>query len=309
MHKIKGVFSAALTPINKDYSINLNLYLSHCQWLLKQNLTGLGIFGTTGEANSFSIDQKIQALEFLIENNINPKYLMPGTGQCSVSDTVKFTKKCSALNVRAVLVLPAFFYKNVTDEGIIEYYKRIIEEVGDNKLQYILYHIPQVSGVAITFDVIEKLIQLYPDNVVGMKDSSGDLDNMLKITKFFSGFSLFSGSDSLAFKVCKHGGAGAITATSNISGKLLSYIINNYKEESSIDNFQELQLLQEKIRQTLFIHEPVSALKAFMALKYSKSEWNRVNPPLHKIDHPKDNKTIISLIELIKKMDELLPTT
>ena len=309
MHKIKGVFSAALTPINEDYSINLHLFFSHCHWLLNQGVDGLGVFGTTGEASSFNIDEKIKAIEYLINSKISPNKLIPGTGHCSIADTVRFTKKCSELKVKAVLILPAFFYKGVSDEGVIEYYQRVIEGVGDNNLHYILYHIPQTSGVPITFDVIEKLIKLYPSNVVGIKDSSGDLDNMLKITKFFNGFSLFSGSDSLALKVSKHGGAGAITAASNISGKLLSYIINNYKEESSIDNFQELQLLQEKIRQTLFTHEPVSALKAFMALKYSKSEWNRVNPPLHKIDHPKDNKTIISLIELIKKMDELLPTT
>ena len=309
MHKINGVFSASLTPINEDYSINLNSYLSHCQWLLKQNLTGLAIFGTTGEANSFTIDEKIRAIEFLIDNKIYANQLMPGTGQCSISDTVRFTKRCSELKVRAVLVLPPFFYKGVSDEGIIEYYKRVIEEVGDKHLKYILYHIPQVSGVPITFDVIEKLIKMYPTNVVGMKDSSGDLDNMLKVTKFFNGFSLFSGHDSLALKVVKHGGAGAITATSNISGRLLSFIINNYKEEFLIDNFQEHQLLQEKIRQTLTTHEPISALKAFMSVRYGKSEWNRINPPLTKIINPENHKTVISLLELIKKMDELVPSS
>lgn len=307
MHKIKGVFSAALTPINDDYSINLISYLAHCKWLLKQNLTGLGIFGTTGEANCFNIDEKIEALDFLIDNNIEPNLLLPGTGQCSIIDTVKFTKRCSTLKVKAVLVLPPFFYKDVSEEGVIEYYKRVIEEVGDNDLQYILYNIPQTSGVEITFDIIEKLIKLYPNNVIGMKDSSGNLDNMLKITKFFNEFSLFSGSDSLALKVTKHGGAGAITATTNISGKLLSFIINNFKKESEIHNFHELQLLQEKIRQTLFTHEPVSALKAFMSIKFNKSEWNRVSPPLQKIENPAQHKTIIGLIELIKKMDELVP--
>ena len=305
MLKINGVFSAALTPLNQDYSINLKSYLSHCQWLLKQNLSGLGIFGTTGEANAFNVDEKIQALEFIIDN-INPKYLMPGTGQCSLKDTIKLTKKCSELKVRAVLVLPPFFYKGVSDDGVIEYYKKVVEEVGDNNLQYILYNIPQNTGVSISFDVIENLIKLYPNNIVGMKDSSGDLDNMLKITKFFDDFSLFSGSDSLALKVCKHGGAGAITATSNISGRLLSFIVKNYRDETSIDNFQQLQNLQENIRQTLFNHEPVSALKAFMSVKLGKDEWNRVTPPLQRISNPNNHKTVISLLELIKKMDELM---
>ena len=308
MHKIKGVFSAALTPINENYSINLNSYLSHCKWLLKQNLTGLGIFGTTGEANSFNVEEKIQALEFLMDNNISPNFLIPGTGQCSINDTIKFTKKCSALKVKAVLVLPPFFYKNVSEVGVIDYYKRVIEQVEDNDLHYILYNIPQTSGVPITFGIIEKLLKLYPNNVVGMKDSSGDLDNMLKVTKFFTGFSLFSGSDSLALKVIQHGGAGAITATTNISGKLLSFIINNYKDEAKIDNFNKLQLLQEKIRQTLFTHEPVSALKAFMSVKFNKNEWNRVSPPLKKIENPSQDKTIISLLKLVEKMEKLVPT-
>ena len=309
MHKINGVFSAALTPINEDFTINSHLFFSHCKWLLTQGLDGIGVFGTTGEANAFNVDEKINAIEYLINSKIKSDKLMPGTGQCSITDTIRFTKKCCALNVKAVLILPAFFYKGVTDEGVIEYYKRVIEEVGDNDLHYILYNIPQTSGITISFEIIEKLIKLYPNNVVGMKDSSGDLDNMLKVTKFFNEFSLFSGSDSLALKVCKHGGAGAITATSNISGRLLAYIINNYKEESSIDNFHELQLLQELIRQTLFTHEPISSLKGFMAIKYLNNEWNRLNPPLRKIENPENHKTVIGLIELIKKMDELIPSS
>ena len=132
---------------------------------------------------------------------------------------------------------------------------------------------------------------------------------MLKVTKIFNGFSLFSGHDSLALKVSKHGGAGAITAASNISGRLLSFIVNNYKDESKIDNFKDLQLLQEKIRQTLTTHEPVSALKAFMSVKYGKKDWNRVNPTLYRIKDPENHKTIIGLIQLIKKMDELVPAS
>ena len=306
MHKIYGVYSASLTPINEDFSINTSLFFSHCEWLLSQGVDGVAIFGTTGEANSFNIDEKINAVEYLINSKIASDKLMPGTGQCSITDTVKFTKRCADLKVKAVIVLPPFFYKMVSDEGVIEYYKRIIEEVGHSDLHYILYNIPQISGVHITFNIIEKLIKLYPNNFIGMKDSSGNLDNMLKITKFFNNFSLFSGSDSFALKLIKNGGAGAITATSNISGKLLSYIVNNYKNESIIKNFQEFQILQEHIRQTLFTHEPISVLKGFMSVKNNNNDWNRVNAPLQKIDDPRNHKAVISLIEMIKKMDELI---
>ncbi|SVC25898.1 uncharacterized protein METZ01_LOCUS278752, partial [marine metagenome] len=254
------------------------------------------------------VNEKIEAVNYLIDNNIGADKLIPGTGLCSIKDTVMYSKVNAKLKVKAILVLPAFYYKNVSNEGVVEFYKRVIGEVGDSDLKYILYNIPQVSGVSIGLEVIEQLIKLFPNNVVGMKESSGNLDNMLRITKYFNNFSLFSGSDSLALKVCQRGGAGAITACSNISGKLLNYIINNYKKESEIKNFQLLQQLQEQIRKTLLLHEPISALKAFLSVTNNNENWNKVNPPLIKILHPKDHKTVMSLIELIKKMDELLPS-
>ena len=306
MQKIYGTYCAALTPLSIDHSINKELFLEHCNNLLLDGLDGLAIFGTTGEGNSLGVQEKIEAINYLIDNNISPDKLVPGTGLCSIRDTVIYSKAIAKLKVKAVLVLPAFYYKNVSNEGVIEFYKRVVEEVGDSDLKYILYNIPQVSGVSIGFEVIEQLIKLFPNNVVGMKESSGNLDNMLKITKYFNDFSLFSGSDSLALKVCKRGGAGAITATSNISGKLLCYIINNYKKEPEIENFQLLQKLQEQIRETSLTHEPISTLKAFLSIKSNNENWNRVNPPLIKISHPKDHKTVMSLIELVKKMDVLL---
>ena len=309
MDKLIGVYSASVTPINLDYSINKELFLKHCNNLLDHGVNGLAVFGTTGEANSFNVEEKIDSLEYLTANNFLPQNLIPGTGHCSIADTVKLTKKCSDLKVKAVLVLPAFFYKSVSDEGVINYYRRIVEEVGDKDLKYVLYHIPQTSGVPISFEVIDKLLKLYPKNIVGIKDSSGNLDNMLKMTKFFNGFSVFSGSDSLALKVCKRGGAGAITATSNISGKLLSFIVNNFKNDNSIENFAQLQLLQEKIREVLFTHEPVSAIKAYMSLLENNEEWNQVNPPLHRIDNPKSDKTVIGLLELTRKINELIPSS
>ena len=127
--------------------------------------------------------------------------------------------------------------------------------------------------------------------------------------KYFNEFSVFSGSDSLALQACKRGGAGAITAASNISGKLLVYIMKNYKNESQIPNFQEFQYLQEKIRATLLSHEPISTLKAFLSIKNNNSKWNRVNTPLTSIQNPSNHKTIISLSELIKKMESLLASS
>ena len=306
MHQINGTYCASVTPFNSDFSINKELLLSHCNYLLSQNVEGIAIFGTTGEANSLSIDEKIDAINYLIENNIESKKLLPGTGLNSIKDTITFTKAMAKINVRGVLVLPPSYYKNITSEGIINYYTRVVDGVEETNLHYLLYHFPQMSSLNIDLNVIEKLIQKFPNNIVGIKDSSGDIDNMLKMIKTFENFSVFSGSDSLALKAVKNGGAGAITAVSNISSGLLSFIVKNWREESSISNFSQIQKLQEEIRSNVFHYQPISSIKAFMAKKYNKPEWNRLLPPLVPLQDPSNNSIVISLEELIKKMEILL---
>ena len=163
-----------------------------------------------------------------------------------------------------------------------------------------------MSGVNIDLNIIEKLIYKYPENIVGIKDSSGDSDNMIKMIKIFKDFAVFTGSDSLALKAVRSGGAGAITATAYISGKLLNFIIKSQKEESSISKLLELQNLQEEIRSNVFHHQPISSLKAYISVRDDYPEWNRLLPPLIPLQDPSNNTTVISLHELIKKMNLLL---
>ena len=306
MHKISGVFSAALTPIKQDLSINKDLFLRHCQYLMRQGHDGLAIFGTTGEANSLSIQQKKDHLDFLVANRIDPRVLIPGTGSSSLSDAIDMTKHAASHKVKAILMLPPFYYKNVSREGIINYYRHVIERVGDNKLKYILYHIPQNSYVSIDLKIIEILLTLYPNNVIGLKDSSGDSDRMMKIIKYFNEFSVFCGHDSLALNICKRGGAGAITAGTNVCGKLLNFIIKNHKNESSIKNFADLQNLLKQIRQLITSHEPISLMKAYFSVVDNIPDWNNVLPPLKKIENPSNQKLVLILKELIKKIDPLI---
>ena len=156
MYKIYGTYCAALTPVNKDFSINNKLYLDHCNNLLSQGLDGLGIFGSTGESNSFTIDEKINAINFLLDNKIDPNKLIIGSGLCSIRDSVFLTKTAAQLKVKAVLVLPAFFYKNVSNDCVVEFYQRIVENVGDNNLKYIKSMFPllkiNVRGNVIYID-------------------------------------------------------------------------------------------------------------------------------------------------------------
>lgn len=309
MHKINGIYSAALTPINDDLSINKNLYLEHCQYLMKQGHDGLAIFGTTGEANSFSIKEKCDTIDFLLSNNLDSNLLIPGTGSSSVEDAIQLTKFAEKNKSRAVLLLPPFYYKNVSDEGIINYFRKIIETVGSSDFHYLLYNIPQTTSVVLNFNIIETLLKLYPNNIVGIKDSSGNIDSMLKTVKYFQDLALFCGHDSLALKIYKRGGAGAITAGTNIAGRLLSFIINNINKEKEIEDFNSYQALLEQIRETITLEEPISVMKAYFSIINKNADWNKVMPPLKSLDNPSNSKTIIRLIELTNKMDELIPSS
>ena len=308
MFKISGVYCASLTPVNNDLSINNDLYLRHCQSLMHKGLDGLTLFGTNGEASSFSIDQKKEAIQFLLNNKIDPKILLPGTGASSLQDAINMTKFCVEIGTKAVLVLPPYYFKNVSDDGIIKYYRNVIEESGDNNFKFLLYNIPQHSGVTISFSIIETLLKLYPNNVVGLKDSTGNMEGMLKTIKYFNNFAVFCGNGALALHTCRRGGAGAITGDANITAKLLSFIIHNYKNEKEIENFSDLQLLLEKIRNVLSSSEQISLLKAYYSVADNISEWNNLMPPLKAIDNPENNKQVIALLDLVGQIDTLVPS-
>ena len=157
--------------------------------------------------------------------------------------------------------------------------------------------------------MIEILLKLYPNNVVGLKDSSGDRDRMMKVIKYFNDFAVFCGHDSLALNICKRGGAGAITAGTNVCGKLLSFILKNYKNESSVKNFADLQNLLQQIRQVITSHEPISLMKAYFSIVDNIPDWNIVLPPLKKIEDPANQKLVLILKELLKKIDPLIANT
>ena len=309
MNKINGVYCASITPINTDLSLNKDLYLRHCQSLMQKGLDGLVLYGTNGEASSFSINQKKESIQFLLDNRIDPKALMLGTGASSLEDAINLTKFCVEIGAKAALVLPPYYFKNVSDEGIITYYRKVIEECGDNNFKFLLYNIPQHSCVTINFHIIESLLKLYPNNVVGIKDSTGNLENMLKTIKYFNDFAVFCGNGALALNICRRGGAGAITGDANISAKLLSFIVHNYKNEKQIKNFEAFQYLIEKIRNVLSTHEQVSLLKAYYSVVDDMVEWNNLMPPLTKIDSPSTNKQVIALLELIPQIDTLVPSS
>jgi 4-hydroxy-tetrahydrodipicolinate synthase len=147
-----------------------------CKWLVANNV-GLAAFGTNSEANSLTVDERIELLEKLVEGGIDPARMMPGTGCCALGDSVRLTAHAVKLGCAGVLMLPPFYYKGVSDDGLFRNFAEVIERVGDARLQIYLYHIPPVSQVAISLPLIERLLKAYPENIAGVKDSSGDWKN------------------------------------------------------------------------------------------------------------------------------------
>ena len=165
--RITGVLSPVVTPFRKDLSPDTDRFVRHCKWLMKNGCSGLAVFGTNSEANSMSVDEKLELLEALVKGGVPASVLMPGTGHCALSDSVKMTREAVRLGCGGVLMLPPFYYKGVSDEGLFRNFSEIIERVGDDRLRLYLYHIPPVSNVAISLDLIDRLLSRYPGIVAG----------------------------------------------------------------------------------------------------------------------------------------------
>src|ERR1044071_356924 len=195
--RIRGVLSPVVTPFRSDLSPDPERFVRQCRWLLSQNV-GLAVFGTNSEANSLSVEEKIELLDRLIGAGIDPSRMMPGTGCCALPDSVRLTAHAVKLGCAGVLMLPPFYYKRVSADGLYRSFAEVIERVGESRLRVYLYHIPPVAQVPITLGLVERLLKAYPAQTAGMKDSSGDWGNTKSFLDAFarSGFNVFAGSET-----------------------------------------------------------------------------------------------------------------
>ena len=217
MTRITGVLSPVVTPFGADLAPDAQRFARHCRWLLSQNV-GLAIFGTNSEANSLSVEEKIELLDGLVAAGLDPARMMPGTGCCALPDSVRLTAHAMKLGCGGVLMLPPFYYKGVSDDGLFRSFAEVIERVGEARLRVYLYHIPPVAQVPISLGLIERLLAAYPGTVAGVKDSSGDWSNTKAFLDAFakSGFDVFAGSETFLLQNMRNGGAGCISATANV---------------------------------------------------------------------------------------------
>ncbi len=276
--RLKGLLSPVITPFKADLSPDAERFVRHCKWLLRNGCTGLAIFGTNSEANSLSLEEKLTLLAALVHAGVPASALMPGTGHCALPATVRLTANTVKLGCSGVLMLPPFYYKSVSDEGLYRFYSEVIERVGDERLRVYLYHIPPVSQVPITLQLIERLLARYPGIVAGAKDSSGDWNNTKAMLDEFgkAGFDVFPGSEQFLLEGMRHGGAGCISATANVNPGPIDHLFRNWRSGEA----DKLQAGISATRRIMQKFPMIPALKAVVAHFGNDAEWRRVRPPL-----------------------------
>jgi len=272
---LKGVFAAALTPMKADLTPDDALLAAHCKGLLAQGCDGIAILGTTGEANSLCMKERIRVMDWMVAAGIDPARLLPGTGCCALTDSVIQTTRAVELGMGGVLMLPPFYYKDVSDDGLFAAYAEVIEQVGSERLRVYLYHFPHMSAVPLSVTLVERLARAYPETVVGLKDSSGDVAYLRALKAALPDFAVFTGRDDTLRAFMQEGAAGCITGLCNIAAPLLRAAFDG--DDAALETVAAL-------RAAISPYPLTPALKAIMGRVTGDSRWAPMRPPLMALD-------------------------
>ena len=273
-----GVWSPVLTPLRSDLTIDGGRYAEHARWLLANGCHGLTVFGTTGEANSFSVEERMALLEALLSEGIDPGQLMIGTGCCALTDSLALSRHAMANGCRQLLMLPPFYYKGVSDEGLFRSFARIIDGVGEPDMRLFFYHFPRLSGVPITTGLIDRTRSAYPEIVAGVKDSSGDGEHTLALIERYPELAVFPGAETLLLAGLRSGGAGCITASANVNVAAIRRLYDAWC--GSGQDADTLDASVRAIRAAMESYPMVPALKSVAAHFRSDPDWATVRPPM-----------------------------
>lgn len=274
---IRGLVAPILTPFNDDLSVATSLYVTHAKWLFDKGCAGIAPFGTTGEALSVGIDERIAAIRELIDGGIDPAKMIPGTGLSNVADTARLSRACLDMGCVAVMTLPPFYFKSVTEEGLYRYFEHLIAAIGPDARIY-LYHIPPIAIVGIPPTLAARLHADFPNQVVGIKDSSGNWDNTRTLLEI-EGMIVYPGSELPLLEALKLGAPGCISATANINANNIVRVLDLFTQ-GDVANAQDLHKMVKRFRLLLQDQGPIPAQKRLLAMATGDARWANVRPPL-----------------------------
>lgn len=269
---IEGVWAPVLTPLTDQLNIDHTLLVEHCQQLLSDGCDGIVLFGSTGEAPSFSISERAAALEALIDGRVVPDQIVVGTGCPAFPDTAELTAHATEAGVRGVLVIPPYFFKGVSDHGVIRGYTALCEAVGPDLGLY-LYNFPGLSMVPITAAIIAAIRQDFASNLIGLKDSSGQITSLHAFAGI-EGLAVLPGTERLMLEGARHGATGVITATANIAAPIIASVWSDRVRPSADDS------AMLAVRTIIEDGGSIPTMKAWLADTSGHDGWNRVRPPL-----------------------------
>lgn len=290
----KGVITASVTPMNTDMSPDIGLLTEHCNWILSNGGHGVLLMGTTGEANSFSVPERIAVVNALVRNGIDAGRLLIGTGTCSLAETETLTRHAIDSGAAGVLVMPPFYYRKVSEDGLFRYFATLFERIRDPFHLY-LYHFPAMSGIDISMDLLERLIGNFPDRFTGIKDSGGDLGHMLEILRQFPHFRMYSGTERLLVETLKEGSQGCISATTNYSIRYAASVYEKYMRGEDYSREMRNMLAARKAFEGKVL---AAAVKGILKKSTGKANWGNLRPPLSL----PDDKTLESIFSELQSI-------
>ena len=271
----RGVFAAALTPFTQALEPDTALFVAHCRWLLDNGCDGLVPIGTTGEGNSLSVRQRLGLIDAAAGSGLPMAKFIIGSGSCALADAVEVTRAAVQAGAAGVLVLPPFYYKEPSEDGLFAFYSELIQRLGDNRLHLYLYHFPQLSTVPITASLIARLMAAYPETIAGLKDSSGDWSYSAQLLREFPGLGVFTGSEQFLLANLRAGGVGCISANVNITAPLAHAVYQAWRGGDA----DRLQKALDDTRVVLQDYPFPAAHKHLMSALSANPGWINILPP------------------------------
>ncbi len=274
---LRGIWPALLTPLTEDLGIDHARFAAHSRALLAAGCGGVTPFGTTGEGPSFSLAERRDAVDALVKNGVPAPRILVSVSCAALPETLELTRHALSIGAHGCLMMPPFFLKGVSDQGVIDAYRRVIDGTADARLKLYLYHIPQVSGVGLSHQVIRTLWNLYPQTIVGIKDSGCELtDSLALVRAFMPGLTVYVGNEPDLPELGRRGSTGAVSGLANFMPRLVHRLV---LQSDAPGTTQDLARVK-RLLALLGGYSLTPALKGIMAVLEGERAWLRVRPPL-----------------------------
>jgi 4-hydroxy-tetrahydrodipicolinate synthase len=272
---LRGILAAAITPFDRRSQPHHARFIAHCKHLLQNGCDGINVLGTTGEANSIGLADRFDLMDAVASSGLPMDRLMVGTGAPAVEDAIRLTKHAQACGFAGALILPPFYYKNVSDDGIFAFLSRLIERVDPRRIKIYLYNFPAMTGLWYSVPLIERLVHEFPGIVVGIKDSASDRNFQRELLARIPGFQVFPGTEAYIAEAKRDGCTGCISATTNVTSREAQAAWT-----AGDADYPDKQERVAALRTAIAAYPLVPAVKAIKAHNARNDKWERMLPPL-----------------------------